>query len=184
MDDSLTGSIGLLHRVILLLEGIKLSLEVEVFLFLHDLTILADCVILGEEALSLVVNEVTEDLERVLLFDALAFKQLSNLGDTGPDILQLAILIIYLPLEHRYLVESLFHISMAFLGLILKIFNELHQVSSLTDQLLIGHPLLLVLVLERVKLLLKIWVSLLHHWHRIELSWNHLGIWVFITRLS
>ena len=74
MDNSLTGSIGLLHRVILLLEGIKLSLEVEVFLFLHDLTLLADCVILGEEALSLVVNEVTEDLERVLLFDALAFK--------------------------------------------------------------------------------------------------------------
>ena len=72
----------------------------------------------------------------------------------------------------------------SFLGLILKIFNELHQVSSLTDQLLIGHPLLLLLVLERVKLLLKIWVSLLHHWHRIELSWNHLGIWVFITRLS
>ena len=74
VDDALGGPVGLFHREIFLLKLVKLSLEVEVFLFLHDLALFRDSLILVEKSLGLVMDEVTEDLEGVLLLDVLALK--------------------------------------------------------------------------------------------------------------
>ena len=74
MDDALGRTVCLFHREVLLFKLVYFPLEVEVFLFLHDLSLFRSCVILGEQALGFVMNEVTEHFKRVFLFDLFAFK--------------------------------------------------------------------------------------------------------------
>ena len=63
MDDTLGRTISLFHREVLLFKLIDFSLEVEVLLLLHDLSLFRSSVILGKQALSFVVDEVTEHLK-------------------------------------------------------------------------------------------------------------------------
>ena len=63
MEYSLSSPASLLHLEILLLKLIKLPLEVEILLFLHDLPLLLHSVILAEQSLCLVKNEVTKHLK-------------------------------------------------------------------------------------------------------------------------
>ena len=94
MDDALSRTVSLFHREVLLFKLIDLPLEVEVFLFLHDLSLLRSSIILGKEALGFVVNEVTEHLERVFLLNFFTFEKLSDLGNSLSEVLHLHVLIL------------------------------------------------------------------------------------------
>ena len=87
MDNTLSCTISFLHRVIFLLKLIELSLEVEVFLFLHNFTLFSQVVIFREQSLCLVVNKVAENLEGVVLFDLFALEKFSDLGNPLSDII-------------------------------------------------------------------------------------------------
>ena len=63
MDDALGRTVGLFHGEVLLFKLIDFSLEVEVLLLLHDLSLFRSSVILGKQALSFVVDEVAEHLK-------------------------------------------------------------------------------------------------------------------------
>ena len=58
MDDALSRTVRLFHRKVLLFKLVDFSLEVEVLLLLHDLSLFRNSVILGKQAFSFVMDEV------------------------------------------------------------------------------------------------------------------------------
>lgn len=133
VDYALGCSIGLLHGVVLLFELVKFPLEVEVLLFLHDFALLGQIVILAEESFRLVMDEVTEHFEGILLLDFFSLEELSHFGHSLPDVLKFVHFFLVVLLKAAYLVEGFLHLTIAFLDLLLLIFDELHHVPSLAD---------------------------------------------------
>ena len=73
VNDPFSGAIRLLHRIILLLDLVKLSLVVSDLISL--LAFFRGNLVLGEQPLGLVEDEVAEDLESVLLLYFLPLKE-------------------------------------------------------------------------------------------------------------
>jgi hypothetical protein len=120
VDDALSCSGGFLHLEVFLLKVIQLPLEVIILLLLHDLSLLGHRLILRKESLGLIMNEITQNLKRVLLFDLLPFKQLSYFSNPSSNIFHLTLLIFSLFLRKSQLIHVLFQILVAFLDLDLK----------------------------------------------------------------
>ena len=103
-------------------------MEVEVLLFLHDLALTRNCLILSEQALRLIVDEVAEDLKRVFLLNLLTLKELSNLSESLPILLPLSHLILLLFLKLLDSETRLLSVMMTFLKLSLKVLCHFHEI--------------------------------------------------------
>ena len=119
MDDTLSSPVSLFHGEILLLQLVKLALEVEVLLFLHDPSLFRGSLILGKQSLGLVMDKITKDFEGVLLFNFLPLEKLGNFRDSFSDVLKLSVLVLQLFLDETRSVKSLLHNTVVVLGLVL-----------------------------------------------------------------
>ena len=108
---------------------------------------------------SLVMDEITEDLERILLLNLLAFKELSNFGDTLTDVFKLTCLLLELLLYDADPVDSPIQVPLTILRLILVTLRHFHQSSALANDLLICQALLLRLESELLNLLLQVGID-------------------------
>ena len=133
MNDTLSSPVSLFHGEILLLQLVKLALEIEVLLFLHDPSLFRGSLVLGKQALGLVMDKITKDFEGVLLFNFLPFEKLSNFRDSFSDVLKLSVLVLQLFLDETHSVKSLLHVTVVVLGLVLVRLGELHEIATLTD---------------------------------------------------
>ena len=95
---------------------------------MHDLALTRNCLILSEQALRLIVDEVTEDLKRVLLLNLLTLKELSNLSESLPILLPLSHLILLLFLKLLDSETRLLSVMMTFLKLSLKVLCHFDEI--------------------------------------------------------
>ena len=75
------------------------------------------------------------------MLDLLPLEQLSDFRHSLSDVFKLKCLVLVIFLKSADFVESFLHLPIALLDLLLLVLNELHHVSTLTDELLIGESL-------------------------------------------
>ena len=116
-----------------MLKLVQLSLKVEIFLFLHDFTLLGQIVILIKESFCLVMYEITEHFKGVLLLNFFSLKELGDFGHSLPDVLKFEHFFLVNLLKVAHFVKGFLHLPIAFLDLLFLILDELHHVPPLTD---------------------------------------------------
>ena len=71
--------------------------------------------------------------EEKSVLDFFSLEELSHFGHSLPDVLKFVHFFLVVLLKAAYLVEGFLHLTIAFLDLLLLIFDELHHVPSLAD---------------------------------------------------
>lgn len=145
-NNSLSLSLKLFHAEIFLLHLVKFALKVEQFFLLMQFSLLVQRLILGEQPFGFVVNEIAQDLKRVLLLDLFAFEKFSHFGHSLSYVLNFSLFFFSNQRTFRTFSSSFFQRTLAFFKLIFDFLNHFDQFSSLRDQLLIRISLIFKLI--------------------------------------